>query len=98
MAKSFKPEEYEKWGKFISDKTEAIKSNTPPSDDWEHYADRLHDIAYESGKADTIKAVLEIIKDVRAECLEGTAYDRGHESASTQIERLVKALAEGAEQ
>ena len=30
-------------------KQEAIKSCTPPSDDWEHYADRLHDIAYQSG-------------------------------------------------
>lgn len=28
---------------------EAIKSCTPPSDDWEHYADRLYDIAYKSG-------------------------------------------------
>ena len=31
------------------EKQEAIKSCTPPSDDWEHYADRLHDIAYQSG-------------------------------------------------
>lgn len=30
-------------------KQEAIKSCTPPSDDWEHYADRLHDIAYKCG-------------------------------------------------
>ena len=31
------------------EKQEAIKTCTPPSDDWEHYADRLHDIAYQSG-------------------------------------------------
>ncbi len=31
------------------EKQEAIKSCTPPSDDWEHYADRLHDIAYKYG-------------------------------------------------
>lgn len=31
------------------EKQEAIKSCTPPSDDWEHYADRLHDIAYKCG-------------------------------------------------
>ena len=31
------------------EKQEAIKSCTPPSDDWEHYADRLHDISYQSG-------------------------------------------------
>lgn len=31
------------------EKQEEIKSCTPPSDDWEHYADRLHDIAYQSG-------------------------------------------------
>lgn len=28
---------------------DAIKFYTPPSDDWEHYADRLYDIAYQSG-------------------------------------------------
>lgn len=44
-----------------------------------------------------IDRVLEIIKEVRAGCLEGTAYDRGHENACKQIEMLVKALAEGAE-
>ena len=31
------------------EKQDAIKACTPPSDDWEHYADRLHDIAYKSG-------------------------------------------------
>lgn len=31
------------------EKQEAIQTCTPPSDDWEHYADRLHDIAYQSG-------------------------------------------------
>lgn len=30
-------------------KLEAIQICTPPSDDWEQYADRLHDIAYQSG-------------------------------------------------
>lgn len=28
---------------------EAIQTYTPPSDDWEHYADRLYDVAYKSG-------------------------------------------------
>ena len=31
------------------EKLDAIQTCTPPSDDWEHYADRLHDIAYQSG-------------------------------------------------
>ncbi|MBE6005612.1 MAG: DUF551 domain-containing protein [Sarcina sp.] len=31
------------------EKLEAIQTCTPPSDDWEHYADRLHDIAYKCG-------------------------------------------------
>lgn len=30
-------------------KLEVIQTCTPPSDDWEHYADRLHDIAYQNG-------------------------------------------------
>lgn len=30
-------------------KLEAIQACTPPTDDWEHYADRLHDIAYKYG-------------------------------------------------
>jgi len=30
-------------------KLEAIQTCTPPSDDWEYYADRLYDIAYKSG-------------------------------------------------
>ena len=30
-------------------KHKLIKDCQPPTDDWEHYADRLHDIAYKSG-------------------------------------------------
>ena len=31
------------------EKQEADNSCTPPSDDWEHYEDRLYDIAYQNG-------------------------------------------------
>lgn len=31
------------------EKLAAIKSRTSPSDDWEYYADRLYDIAYQNG-------------------------------------------------
>ncbi len=31
------------------DKQKLIKDCQPPTDDWEQYADRLHDIAYKNG-------------------------------------------------
>ena len=37
-------------------KVKAIKETKPPTDDWEHYADRLHDIAFQSGYAEGLKA------------------------------------------
>lgn len=47
-------------------KQEIIKATTPPTDDWEHYADRLHDIAYKRGYDDAMR----VLEDIKAEIKE----------------------------
>ena len=45
-------------------KQKLIKDCQPPTDDWEQYADRLHDIAYKSGYEQAKK---DILNNMRAE-------------------------------
>ena len=36
-------------------KLDAIETNRPPTDDWEHYSDKLYELAYKRGKEEAYK-------------------------------------------
>ena len=44
-------------------KEQTIKDNTPPTDDWEHYADRLYELAYKHG----YDKAMRVVDDIKAE-------------------------------
>ena len=64
-----------KWLKELK----AIKENTPPTDDWEHYADRLHDIAYKNGYDEVIRKI-EDIKEELSHIEKPEPHNIGYES------------------
>ena len=55
-------------------KEQIIKDNTPPTNDWEHYADRLYDIAYKSGYDEAIR----MIDDIKTKIEEYKENEESH--------------------
>lgn len=48
-------------------KKQLIKELQPPTDDWEHYADRLHDIAYKYGYEQAMAEQGLVLEKIREE-------------------------------
>ena len=59
-------------------KQKIIKDCQPPTADWEHYADRLHDIAYKYGYEQAKKDAEELFRNERKELVELVEEKREH--------------------